>query len=226
MRASFPGFPSEALRFFRELKRNNEREWFRANKETFDQKVKLPMMGLIMAIGTEMRRIAPEISFDPRNIYRIYRDTRFSNDKSPYKTQIAASFNPARITRHAGAGLYFHVSPDELLVAGGVYMPGPEELRAIRRHIAANHRELRRIVSGARFKKLFGGLSGEQLKRAPQGFPLEHPAIDLLRYKQFLAWTEKPPALAESPKLLPFIVEHFRAMLPLIRFLNTPLKTR
>ena len=226
MRTAFSGFPPEALRFFRQLKRNNNREWFRAHKETYDTKVKLPMIGLVQSLDGELGRFAPEIAVDPaRNIYRIYRDVRFSADKSPYKIWIAASFNPRGIPRQAAAGLYFHISPEEVLIAGGVYMPGPKELLAIRNHIANHYEELRKILRERDFKRLFGGLEGEQLTRAPKGFPPDHAAVDLLRYKQFLAYVTRPPALAETPKLLPTIVEIFRAVMPLVRFLNAPFLT-
>jgi len=226
MRTAFSGFPPEALRFFRQLKRNNNREWFRAHKETYDTKVKLPMIGLVQSLDGELGRFAPEIAVDPaRNIYRIYRDVRFSADKSPYKIWIAASFNPRGIPRQAAAGLYFHISPEEVLIAGVVYMPGPKELLAIRNHIANDYEELRKILRERDFKRLFGGLEGEQLTRAPKGFPPDHAAVDLLRYKQFLAYVTRPPALAETPKLLPTIVEIFRAVMPLVRFLNAPFLT-
>ncbi len=226
MKTEFSGFPPEALRFFRQLKRNNSRAWFLAHKEIYDQKVKLPMIGLIRALESEMSRFALEIDFDPaRNVYRIYRDVRFSADKSPYKTQIAASFNPRGIPRHSGAGLYFHISAEDVLIAGGVYMPGPKELLAIRTRIASHHEELLRIVRQKEFKRLFGGLEGEQLSRAPKGFPPDHPAIDLLRYKQFLAFATLPPSLAVTPRLLPTIIRLFRAMMPLVRYLNAPLSS-
>ena len=221
MKTAFSGFPPEALRFFRQLKRNNNREWFRAHKEIYETKVKLPMIGLVQSLGGELNKFAPEIVVDPaRNIYRIYRDVRFSADKSPYKIWIAASFNPRGIPRHAAAGFYFHVSPEDVLIAGGVYMPGPKEILAVRNYIANHYEKLRRILSQKEFKGLFGGLQGERLTRAPKGFPPDHPAIDLLRYKQFLAYVTRPPALAETPKLLPTIVQIFRAVMPLVRFLN------
>jgi len=227
MTATFAGFPPEALTFLRKLKRNNKREWFQKNKETYDQKVKAPMVELVGALGREMKQFAPEMITDPaKAIYRIYRDTRFSPDKTPYKTHIAAVFTPRGQEKHNCAGLYFHVSTTEVEIAGGVYMPAPDTLRAIREHIAGHHKKLRSIIEAPEFRRLFGELWGERLTRVPKGFAADHPAADLLRYKQMLADVSKPPELAESPKLLATLVATFQGMLPLIRFLNDPLHSR
>lgn len=226
MKPGFPGFPPEALKFFRQLKRNNNREWFLAHKETYEQQVKAPMTELILVLGIEVRHLAPEMVVDPKKaIYRIYRDIRFSADKTPYKTQIAALFAPRGTSKHAGAALYFHLSHEELLVAGGVYMPGSRELFAIRNHIAAHPHQLRKIIRHRRFKQLFGSLEGEQLSRVPKGFPPDHPAADLLRYKQFLVSVMRPAELALSPELFPFLLQNFRVMMPLVHFLNSPLQS-
>ena len=141
MKPRFPGFPPEARKFLKQLKRNNNREWFMPRKSVYEEKVKAPMTELVLTLGEAMRDFAPELAADPKKaIYRIYRDVRFSKDKSPYKTWIAAVFPPRGHEKHAGAGAYFHVTFDEILVAGGVYAPGPKELLAIRRHIAARGR--------------------------------------------------------------------------------------
>ena len=227
MNTGFPGFPPEALQFLKRLKRNNNREWFLKHKHIYEEKVKAPMKGLILELGRQMRPFAPEMLFDPgRAIYRIYRDVRFSADKTPYKTHIAAVFIRRGAGKHSTACLYFHISPGEVEIAGGIYMPGPPELLAVRRYIAAHHRKLRAILESPEFRRLFGKLWGEQLVRMPKGFPADHPAADLLRYKQWLADRSRPASLAESRRLLPALVEHFRTMMPLVRFLNQPLLAR
>jgi len=225
MKPSFSGFPPEALGFLRQLRRHNNRSWFLERKETYENQVKAPMVELVSALGRELLSYAPEMVVEPsRAIYRIYRDVRFSPDKRPYKTHIAAIFTPRGISKHAGASLYFHVSPEEVLIAGGVYMPGSTELLAIRRHIAGHHEELREIVSRRAFRRFFGQLEGEQLSRPPKGFMSDHPALDLLRYKQFLVSATHPAELAGSRELFREINRHFQVMMPLVQFLNLPLK--
>ena len=227
MAMGFAGFPPEALKFLSGLARNNSRDWFLAHKHVYEQRVKAPMVELVLALGGAIQSFAPELVVDPkRAIFRIYRDIRFSADKSPYKTQVAAVFIPRGFPKNEGACLYFHIDPREALIAGGIYMPSSAELRAIRQHIAEHWEELRSIVRRREFVRLFGGLEGEQLARPPKGFPPGHPAIDLLRYKQFLASVTEPASIAESPRFFPRLLECFRAMMPLIRFLNAPLAAR
>jgi uncharacterized protein (TIGR02453 family) len=225
--SQFAGFPKAAITFFNQLAKNNTREWFLANKQTFDEKVKAPMVELVNAVNTEMAAFAPDHVTEPaRAIYRIYRDTRFSADKTPYKDHIAANFPRRGLEKHAGAGYYFSVSSRELEVAGGVYMPGPEELLAVRNHIAREHEEFRRLTRGARLRALAGELKGNQLSRPPKGFPRDHPAADLLRYKQLYFYVTFEPAIATTAKLLPDLIKRFRALQPFVDFLNVPLLAR
>ena len=226
MTYGFAGFPPETLRFLRQLKRNNNREWFLAHKEIYELKVKAPMIELVLALGQAMQQFAPELIVNPkRAIYRIYRDIRFSADKSPYKTHVAAIFVPRGIPKKTGACLYFHIEPAEIVIAGGVYMPDPAALRALRRHIAANWENLLAITNQRNFRKLFGGLQGERLVRPPSGFAADHPAIDVLRQKQFYVARTEPAELAEGPRLVPRLLTLFSAMIPIVRFLNVPLKS-
>jgi uncharacterized protein (TIGR02453 family) len=223
----FDGFPAEGMKFFRALKRNNRREWFQPRKHIFDEQVRAPMVALVEALNAEMIGFAPAYVGDPEKaIYRIYRDTRFSADKTPYKTHIAAIFPRRGLEKHAGASLYFSVSPEEVEVAGGIYMPGPEQLRAVRLHLLDHHQEFRRVTGSRSLRALMGELQGEQLSRVPKGFPADHPAADLVRYKQWLLYVMLDPALATSPKLLEEIVRRFRAMVPFQEFLNAPLVAR
>src|SRR5213083_1535194 len=135
MRSAFPGFPPEGIQFFRSLSRHNNREWFLPRKPIFEEKLKQPMRQLVGALNTAMKSFAPEYVADPEKaIYRIYRDTRFSKDKTPYKDHLAAAF-PRRGIPH-GAGFYFAISHREVAVGGGAYMPTPETLLAIRRYLA------------------------------------------------------------------------------------------
>jgi uncharacterized protein (TIGR02453 family) len=220
----FEGFPPETLRFLRQLKRNNNREWLLAHKDVYELKVKAPMTDLVLALGDELQPSAPEFVFDPkRAIYRIYRDIRFSADKSPYKTHVAAIFIPRGVPKKTGACLYFHIEPEQVMIAGGVYMPDSSTLRALRRHIAEHWSELQAITRQRNFKKMLGDLQGERLTRPPSGFAANHPAIETLKQKQFYVSKTEPAELAQEPKLFKRLVTLFSAMLPLVRFLNAPL---
>jgi uncharacterized protein (TIGR02453 family) len=224
MPPGFPGFPTEGMAFLRALAKNNRREWFQPRKPIYDEKVKAPMLELVMRVTSAMLQFAPAYSGDPEKaIFRIYRDTRFSKDKTPYKTHIAAVFHRRGLNMHGGGGLYFAVSAKEVEVAGGIYRPAPDTLRAVRSHLAENHEELRTLIQDRALRRLLGDMQGEQLTRVPKGFPTEHPAADLLRHKQFMFYIMLDPALAATPKLEPEIVKRFRALTPFLEFLNAPL---
>jgi uncharacterized protein (TIGR02453 family) len=222
----FPGFPQEGMQFLRGLKKNNKREWFQARKETFEQRVKEPMAQLVEAINSHLVTFAPDYIAEPKKaVYRIYRDTRFSNDKTPYKTHIAASFSRAGMERHVSAGYYFSVSPDQVEIAAGIYMPGPGQLRLIRGFLADHHGDLRVILRHPNVRKLMGELHGESLSRMPKGFPADHPAGELIRRKHWVFYdTERVDAkLVTTAKLLPEIIKRFRVMAPFVEFMNIPL---
>jgi uncharacterized protein (TIGR02453 family) len=225
MKSGFPGFPPEALQFLRGIARTNDRDWFQARKPLFEEKVRTPMLNLVDAVNGAMKRFAPDYVSDPKKaIYRFYRDTRFSKDKKPYKEHVAASFRHRFLVGEGGgAGFYFHVSAKEVGIGGGVYMPEPATLLAIRTHLAEFHREFETILNGRAVKRLFGEFEGEQLTRVPKGFCAEHPAADLLRRKQFLLWTGLPSDVATTPALYKEIVARFEAMVPFMEFLNAPL---
>jgi uncharacterized protein (TIGR02453 family) len=216
-----PVFPKEGLDFLRRLKRNNQREWFQPRKEEYERTVRGPMREIVLALAADLRGVAPEIVADPDAcLYRIYRDTRFSADKTPYKTHAAAVFPQRGLGKHTGASLYFHVDPGQTLMAGGIYMPDAAGLLAIRRYLARNHRRFRSIVEAPEFKKAFGELWGSSLKTAPKGFPSDHPAIAYLKRKQFLGLAEFPGEFATTPKFYPTLLDRFTKALPLVRFLN------
>lgn len=223
MNETFKGFPPEALVFLSQLKKHNNRLWFQAHKEEYERCVKEPMAELVGRIGEAFRRVAPEMVADPRvSIYRIYRDTRFSRDKTPYKTHVAAVFPVRGLPKNSGPGLYFHASPEEVLIGGGIYMPEPALLRAVREHIAAHPQKFLSLVEGPRFRKAFGELEGEQLKSMPKGISADHAAGKYLRYKQFLFGELYQPKLALTARLLPTILNCFEQGMPLIRFLKEP----
>ena len=224
MRSGFPGFPPEAMTFYRGLARHNTREWFQPRKTVYDEKVKAPMVELVTELNRAMMDFAPDYVTDAHKaIYRIYRDTRFSPDKTPYKTQIAASFSRRGMEKHGAAGYYFAISHKGVAVGGGIYMPPPETLLAVRTHIAERHAEFRRLAASSATKRLFGAVQGEQLSRVPKGFCADHPAANLLRFKQYLLFTTLDAALVTTPKLFVELEKRFRAMTPFLEFLNAPL---
>ena len=224
MPSRFAGFPPEGLKFLRALKRNNTREWFQPRKEQYETHVKEPMLALIEDLNADLAKFAPEYVTEPKKaIFRIYRDVRFSADKRPYKTNIAASF---RRRGAEGGGLYFSVSGEEVEVAAGIYHPSREVILTVRQHIAENHRDLERLLKDKKTAKLCGALKGDELSRAPKGFDPDHPAIALIKKKDWIFDVTLEPSLAAAPELRERISTLFRAMHPAVEFLNKPLLGR
>ena len=220
-KSQFAGFPPEAIRFLRALKRNNRREWFQPRKEQFETEVKAPMLDLVSELNRDLAKFAPEYVTEPKKaVFRIYRDTRFSADKRPYKTNIAASFRRRGVE---GGGLYFSVSAEEVEVAGGIYHPGRDVLLAVRQHIAEHHETLQGMLDNRKTQKVCGGLKGEELSRAPKGFDPSHPALDLIKKKDWIFDVTLEPATAASAELYTKVSNLFRAMYPVVEFLNQPL---
>jgi uncharacterized protein (TIGR02453 family) len=185
------------------------------------------MLELVEALNAGLVKFASDYVTDPKKaIFRIYRDTRFSADKTPYKTHIAASFSRRGQGLMSSGGFYFSISADQIEVAGGIYHPPPDVTLLVRNHIAAKHQELRRILGSKNARKLMGELQGDELTRAPKGFDPDHPAIGWIKMKDWILDSTLDPALATSPKLHDEILGRFRAMAPLIQFLNAPLTAR
>jgi uncharacterized protein (TIGR02453 family) len=225
--ARAPRFPPGATRFLRALKRNNDREWFRARREEFDALIDRPMNEIIERLAEDFRGFVPEVVASPRvSRYRIYRDTRFSEDKRPLKTHISAIFPARGLPRHEGPALYFEIAGDGVYAGGGLYHPEPDVLQAVREHLAAHSARFRRLVQGKPFRAMFGDLEGDRLTRVPRGYPADHPAADLLKYRQMLAGREWPATFASSPRFYSELLKTFRVMAPVVRFLNEPLGGR
>ncbi len=223
-RSTALGFSPKALSFLRQLKRNNDREWFKARREQYDLLLREPMIALIEQLSIDFRSFAPELLASPKtSLYRIYRDTRFSENKAPLKTHVAAVFPCKGLGKHQGAGLYFEVAPGWVWVGGGMYAPETSQLQAVREHIAVNTRRLRTIVESPAFRRSVGSLDGERLQRVPRGFAKDHPAAEYLKYRQFLAGREFPSSFSTSPRFYAGVTQVFRQVAPLIRFLNEPL---
>jgi len=221
---SAPAFTDRTLRFLRALTRNNRREWFHARRAEYDAHLHAPMVAIIEQLALDFAALAPELAASPKaSMFRPWRDTRFSADKKPLKTHIAAVFPHRELGRLRGAGVYFEVTADYVWIGGGVYAPETPALHAIRRHVAAHHRRLARILAAPAFRRTLGSMHGATLTRVPRGFDADHPAAEWLRHKQFLASREEPAAFATRPDFHRQLVATFAAMLPLVRFLNEPL---
>jgi len=217
----FPGFPPEGLTFLRSLNRNNDRDWFQPRKHLFESQLKDPMLALCDEINGQLAKFGPDYITDPKKaLFRIYRDTRFSNDKTPYKTYVASVFR-RRGEKIGSPVLYVAISLKGVTVAGGVHDPEPAHLLAIRSWLAANHTEFRRAAR--RPEKLLGALQGESLQRIPKGFAADHPAADLIKMKRWVFDTTLDPKLATSPKLLQEVSKRFRVMVPVLELLQKPL---
>jgi uncharacterized protein (TIGR02453 family) len=220
-------FTRKTLAFLRALKRNNDREWFRARKADYEQHVREPMIALLARLAGDFRTFAPELIADPRfSLFRIYRDTRFSENKAPLKTHVAAYFPPRGFPRPEGAGLYIEIAPQWVWMGGGIYRPTTAELQAIREQVAATHPQLHRIVTSPMFRRVLGQLSGDRLTRVPRGYDKSHPAANYLQHKQFLAFREFEAEFAITDSFYPEVVRTFKAMMPLVRYLNAPLAPR
>jgi uncharacterized protein (TIGR02453 family) len=216
----FTGFPRDGIHFLSRLKKNNNRDWFHKHKDEYEHLVRFPMECLISSLSGRMREVAPEIEFHPqRSIFRIYRDVRFSRNKLPYKTNIAASFHLRGKKGHESPGFYLHIEPGSVFVGGGLYMPDGDQLKAIRRSIAEGPEEFLEIIGDRLFKKEYGGIQGEKLQRAPLGFAPDHPMVDHLRHKQFFVGKEMPEGSCLSPRFEGTVARLFGIALPLVRWL-------
>ncbi len=222
--ATVPYFRPAALTFLRNLARNNDREWFTPRKAVFESELKEPMLAIIRKVTDAMADFAPEhVRPAEKSLFRIYRDTRFSSDKRPYKTHIAAWWSHQGLEKTSGAGYYFHVSAKEVIIAAGAYMPEKDQLAAIRHWLLENHAEFRKVLRTAALRKAFSEFEGNALTRPPKGFPREHPALDLIQCRQWGLSATLPAQAALDPGLAATLIRHFRLAAPVVAALNAPI---
>jgi uncharacterized protein (TIGR02453 family) len=222
--AALPYFRPEALTFLRNLAKHNDREWFQPRKAVYEAELKVPMLAVIRKITDAMLDFAPPfVRPAEKSMFRIYRDTRFSSDKRPYKTHVAAWWTHTGLEKTSGAGYYFHISPKEVIVAAGSYMPDKEQLAAIRNWLLDHHAEFRKLLSNPNVKRTFKEFEGNALTRPPKGFPCEHPGLDLIRCRQWGLGATLPADTALKPDLAAIIVRHFKIAAPVVNALNTPI---
>ena len=221
---AFRGFSDKMLSFFRGLDRNNTREWFTPRKEIFETHVRAPMIEAAAAVNEAIKTFALDnAATDPAKcLYRIYRDTRFSKDKTPYKTHVGAIYPRKGLPKHGGASFYFGVSHKGVQIAGGVYEPGPEELAALRQAIAKDQSRFLKLIRDPKVAKAMEPLKGASLSRVPKGYErhADSPMADYLKRKAIYWYIELPPKLAQSPRLIKEVVTRFKLMSPAMQWMN------
>ena len=221
---ALPYFRPEGLTFLRNLARHNDRAWFQPRKAVYEAELKEPMLATIRKVTEAMLEFAPDhMRPAEKCMFRIYRDTRFSNDKRPYKTHVAAWWTHQGLGKTSGAGYYFHVSPKELIIAAGAYMPEKEQLAAIRHWLLDHHQDFRKLLHNPKVRRTFEEFEGNALTRPPKGFPKDHPALDLIQCRQWGLAATLPSAEALKPSLAATIIRHFRIAAPVIDALNAPI---
>jgi uncharacterized protein (TIGR02453 family) len=226
--STFAGFRPEAVQFLIDLAEHNDRAWFQPRKAEYERLLKEPMEELVAALGDRFAARGIPLQADPRrSIFRIYRDTRFSKDKSPYKTNVGASMpwvEGAADGEDAvhGNGAYFHFAPGDVFIGGGMYRPEKARLDALRQAIVDDPERVRAAIEDPGFLATFGPVgSHEMLKRVPPGYPADHPMADLLRAKDMTFGRRLTDDEAFSPSLPDILADDFAAAVPVFRFLAT-----
>jgi uncharacterized protein (TIGR02453 family) len=226
--SAFPGFPKELFSFLTDLAANNDRDWFAANKDRYKHDVAEPMSRFIEAMGEVLPSISEAFVADPRpnvgSMFRIYRDTRFSKDKRPYKENVGCQF------RHHGGkdahapGFYVHLEPGEVFVGAGMWKPPNPTLNQVRTAIVENPDEWAKVIGNADFKQHFCEFDGESLKRPPKGFDPKHVHLADLKRKSFVVFHDITDEEAQRPEFIDQVTESFTKASPLMRFLTTALE--
>lgn len=207
----------EVFKYLNQLKGNNQREWFMKNKPTYEacQDVMIEMTNELLK-EMQSHDLIETVS-GKKSLHRIYRDVRFSKDKTPYKTNWGGSFR--RATAQRRGGYYYHLEPGGSFVAGGFWGPNKEDLKLIRDHLSQEGGDYRKVITQKVFKETFGEVHGDQLKKSPKGFDIDHPDIDLLRYKQFVLrhnFTDQEVLSQDFPKKASHVFQKMRPFFDLM----------
>jgi uncharacterized protein (TIGR02453 family) len=229
--SAFTGFRPEAIQFLADLAAHNDRAWFQPRKAEFERLLKEPLEALCSALADRFAARGIPLRADPaRSPFRIYRDVRFARDKSPYKTNVGASFPWVEGQRpiaassgagegSAGVGGYFHLAPGEVFFGGGMWHPEPARLTAFRRAVADEPGRVHKALEDPGFVEWFGTIGGDRLKRTPTGFPADHPEADLLRLKDVVFSRRLSDEEAASPDLPDRLADGLAAATPVFRLL-------
>lgn len=215
----------KTFQFLKDLKKHNNRDWFAKNRPRFEE-ANNEFKGFVGALIREVAKFDKTVStLETKDcVFRIYRDVRFSKDKSPYKTHFGAHIIAGgKKSEGMRAGYYMHLSPGDCFLAGGAHMPPSEWINAIRKEIHFNAKELKKIIAAKDFKKYFGKITGEKLSSVPRGYDKTHPEIELLKHKSFLAVHNMKESQVTSKQFLSHAANVFKAMKPFDTFLNQSL---
>ena len=220
-------FTPALFKFLRDLKKNNNRPWFLANKQRYEKVVRNPLLDFIGEAGPPLRQISKHIVADNSpsggSMFRIYRDIRFSKDKTPYKTHASAHFPLSSAKDVHAPGYYLHLSLGEVFTGGGIWRPEPPTLGLIRDFLANHPRQWKSVMTDRKFKKTCT-MEGEKLVRPPKGYPPDHELIETLKYKDFTFFTPFTEKDACSPNFMDRFVDSCRAAAPFMEFLSNALK--
>jgi uncharacterized protein (TIGR02453 family) len=222
--SDFRGFKREAIQFLADLAVNNDRSWFQPRKAAYERLLKEPLEQLCLALDERFEARHVPLEADPRKSpFRIYRDTRFSKDKSPYKSHISASFPwTGGEKRVHGDGAYFHFQPGEMFMGGGMWHAEKERIDAFRAAVLKKPDKVRAAFEEPGFVKVFGEVHTEDaLKRVPPGYPQDHPMADMFRWKDVIFGKRLSDAQVLSPKLPDTLADSYAAAVPVLRYLAT-----
>jgi uncharacterized protein (TIGR02453 family) len=221
---SFKGFPSDALTFLHQLAQNNQRDWFQANKDRYESLVRTPALDFIDAMSPELNKISDQFNAIAKksggSLMRVYRDTRFSKDKTPYKTNIGIQFRHVLGKDVHAPGFYLHIEPDACFLGAGIWHPESKTLAKIRDFITDNPAAWQKALEHKPFKRSFE-LAGDSLKRPPRGYPADHPLIDDLKRKDFIAIRSFDCKKIEAGNFIGFVRKGFADTEPFMRYLCT-----
>jgi uncharacterized protein (TIGR02453 family) len=223
----FTGFPKDMFDFLDDLSKNNNRQWFNANKDRYQESVVEPVIGFIMEMGKRLQNISTSFVADPRpsggSMFRIYRDTRFSNDKRPYKENVGCQFRHVAGKSAHAPGFYVHLQPSEVFVGGGIWAPPTPVLNKIRTAIVDHPGKWKKVITGKKVKEGFYDIEAESLKRAPAGYDPDHPYIEDIRRKSFFLMHSVKPSLVTKPDFIEITEDSFKGASPLMKFITDAL---
>lgn len=210
---------NSTFKFLKDLKSNNNRDWFNENKPRFQE-----AQAEVKAFNETLHdRMSLHDEIESVKLFRIYRDVRFSKNKTPYKSNFGTGVK--RATKWLRGGYYFNIEPGNCFAGGGFWGPNSADIKRIREELAVDPKSLQKIITSAKFKKVFGSMEGDQVKSAPRGYAKDHPAIELLRYKQYLATHKFTQKEVTTPGFVDELNKVFKALRPFFNYMSDVLTT-